>query len=537
MTDTRTAATGTVPAPRQADSGERVSTETLNSIATADRVQTRLGTMEFTDGVPSAQTVQQVYDNLDFTRAVDAFLLAFQGASLQALRNGFRAVGCADNQFMLFSGLMDSNSLFLTGNADTVYIWGFLDLHDGPMVIEVPPGSLGCIDDMWFRWVTDFGLPGPDRGTGGTYVVLPPDYDGPEPQGGVFVVRSRTFSVTVVGRCFLDHDDPAPPVATIRDSLKVYPYTPGGHGTSIASFLAGKTPLTGLTERTPATFVEGTGRAMNTIVPNDATFYDLLNDLVQEEPAAALDPEIAGHLAAIGILKGSPFEPDDRMRRILGEAVAAGNATARTIALRPRKDEGFYYYADTPTWFNPLFRGGYEFQTPPPRITPDGVEPFPDTGARMLNSRIAMLWIATGVTPAMCMRLTGVGSQYLLAGFDSAGEPFDGAQTYRLTLPPDIPAARFWSLTLYDNQTRSMLQTAQRFPRAGSQGYPTPAATANPDGSTTITIGPERPEEVAEGNWIQTAPGKGWFTLLRLYSPLQPFFDQTWRPSEFDRVD
>ena len=224
------------------------------------------------------------------------------------------------------------------------------------------------------------------------------------------------------------------------------------------------------------------------------------------------------------------------MRRILDEAVAAGNATARTIALRPRVEEGFHYYADSATWFNPLFRGGYEFQTPPPQITPDGVQLFPDTGARMLDSRVAMLWIATGVTPAMCMRLTGVGSQYLLASFDSAGEPFAGAQTYRLTLPSGIPAGRFWSLTLYDNQTRSMLQTAQRFPRAGSQGYPTPAATANPDGSTTITMGPERPDGVAGGNWIQTVPGKGWFTLLRLYSPLQPFFDQTWRPSEFDRA-
>ena len=124
--------------------------------------------MEFADGIPSAETVQQVYDHLDFTRGVDAFLLAFQGASMQALRNGFRAAGCADNQFMLFSGLMDSNSLFLTGNADTVYFWGFLNLHDRPMVIEVPPESLGTIDDMWLRWVTDFGLPGPDRGTGGT---------------------------------------------------------------------------------------------------------------------------------------------------------------------------------------------------------------------------------------------------------------------------------------------------------------------------------------------------------------------------------
>ena len=125
---------------------------------------------------------------------------------------------------------------------------------------------------------------------------------------------------------------------------------------------------------------------------------------------------------------------------------------------------------------------------------------------------------------------------YVFAFRDSDGNRLDGAKTYQVTLPPDIPAARFWSLTAYDTETRSMLHTPQRFPRAGSQSYPTPAATANRDGSTTVTFAPEHPSDSAEGNWIQTIEGKGWFPILRLYSPLQPFFDKSWRPSEIEPV-
>jgi hypothetical protein len=147
-----------------------------------------------------------------------------------------------------------------------------------------------------------------------------------------------------------------------------------------------------------------------------------------------------------------------------------------------------------------------------------------------------MFYTATAITPAMCMRLTGVGSQYLIANLDANGDPLDGARTYRVRLPKDIPAARFWSFTVYDNQTRSMLQTPQRYPRAGNQMYPSPAAEAETDGSTVVYFSPTQPEGVAPGNWIQTDPERGWFTVLRLYSPLQPFFDKTWRPGEIEAV-
>ena len=134
------------------------------------------------------------------------------------------------------------------------------------------------------------------------------------------------------------------------------------------------------------------------------------------------------------------------------------------------------------------------------------------------------------------MRLTGIGSQYLLNSFDADKNYFDGAKTYKITLPKGIPESNFWSITLYDNMTRSMLDTPQRFPRAGSQSYPSPAAEAGPDGATIVYFGPTQPAGVKRGNWIQTMPGKGWFVILRLYSPLEPFFDKSWRPSEIELV-
>jgi hypothetical protein len=255
---------------------------------------------------------------------------------------------------------------------------------------------------------------------------------------------------------------------------------------------------------------------------------------VQLEPAEALDPELAGQFAAIGIVKGEKFAPDARLRAILDGAVAVGNAAARTIGMGAHPGEGFRYYEDATAWWNMLFVGGFEFTNPPPEITADGVKPYPNKGARRLHSRTSMFYTATAITPAMCMRLTGVGSQYLIANVDPDGDPFDGARSYRLRLPKDIPAARFWSLTLYDNQTRSMLQTPQRYPRAGSQMYPSPAAEAEPDGSIVVYFSPSQPDGVAPGNWIQTDPEKGWFVVLRLYSPLQSFFDKTWRPGEIE---
>jgi len=502
------------------------------AITTPDKIETRIGTLEFKDGAPSAATAEKVLDSLNYIRGVDAFMNSFSGASAYAIRKGFQSIGAEDNTVVIFSELMDSNSLFLTANADTIYNLAILDLTKGPLVVEVPPKALGTLNDMWFGWIIDIGGPGPDRGQGGKYLILPPGYDGPLPDNGFFVGRSKTTHALYAVRAYLENNDPKPAVALIKDRLKIYPYTPGGYGTSIATALEGKVRLEADPPIPPTKFVEASGKSFNTIPPNDFSYFEMINELVQMEPATSTSPELLGQLAAIGIVKGKPFNPDVRMKKILADAAAVGNAAGRVFNWRAAEIPGWSLYPNS-MWANMLWEGGYDFENSPPAITREGYfKPSPPAGARTLNSRTAFYYGYTMDSPGMIMRLPNVGSQYLMGFTDADKNPYDGAKTYRVTLPKDIPAAAFWSFTLYDNQTRSMLQTPQRFPRAGSQTYPSPAAITDADGSTTIYFGPTKPADAKDGNWIQTMPGKGWFMLLRLYSPRESFFTQAWRPTE-----
>jgi hypothetical protein len=515
----------------------QVSDAERKSFITPDKVQTtRLGTLQFKDGAPDAATTQKLYDELDYIHAVDAFMSGYPLVSQIALRKGFIKAGINDNDVIVTPNLMDSKTLFLTANADTYYMWGYLDLTKGPIVVETPPGALGIFDDMAWKWICDFGLPGPDRGEGGKYLILPPGYNGKLPQGGYFIGRCNTWQVSFLGRCFLQNNDPKPVDELVKKTLKIYPYVPGSMGSSIGDYLNGTGDLGKLSTPVAPRFVDGTSKVMSTIPPSDYTYFELLNEVIQTQPAGSVDAEIAGQAAAVGIEKGKPFNPDARMKKILTEAAAVANATARAVTFNPRASEGFNYYDAPSNWVNSLFTGGYEFMTPPPEITKEGVKPFPSDGARKLDARTWFFYLATGITPAMCMRLENVGSQYLAVYLDNKNMPLDGGKTYKVTLPPNIPAARFWSFTVYDNQSRSMLETPQRYPRAGSQTYPSPAAKPNADGSTTVYFGPTQPNGVDRGNWIQTMPGKGWCALLRLYSPLKSFFDKSWRAGEVELV-
>lgn len=512
-----------------------VGDETLASMGAPDSVETRIGTLEFEDGAPSAATARKVYDALDFTRALNVYNNSFRGASALALKKGFEDVGAGSGDIIIFEELMDASSLFLTANADTVYYLGWIDLSKGPVVIDQPSGGLGAINDMWFQWVTDMGKPGPDRGLGGKYLIVGPGYDGPLPEGGYFVAHARTNNVLYALRAYLaDGKDPKPAVENIKENLKIYPYKPGSFGTSIAEALEGKVRLAGEPEVPEMKFIDVSGKAFNTIPPSDYGFFELINENVQAEPATSYDVELAGQLAAIGIVHGKTFAPDDRMKKILADAAAVGSAFGRSLQWHFADTHPEWAYYEGSSWSNMLFEGGALFETPPPAFEDGMFKPYPPTGARTLDSRTAFYYAYTLDSPAMIMRIPEVGSQYLMSFLDASNEPFDGARTYKVVLPKDIPAAAFWSFTLYDNQTRSMLQTPQKYPRAGSQSYPTPAAEAAEDGSTTIWFAPEQPEGVAAGNWIQTDPKKGWFTILRLYSPLPAFFDKSWRPSEIE---
>ncbi len=465
------------------------------SITTPESVDTPIGTLKFFDGFPDDATVQKVYDNLDFSRGVQAFMSGMPGASLVGMRTGFQKLGVINGNILIFENRLDSKSLFLTGNTDSVYFSTWLNLKDGPLVIESPPNVLAFLDDSWFQFVTDIGNAGRDKGKGGKYLVLPPDYKG-EVSEGYFVSRSRTYNLWLMGRGFMVNGDLKPAVEGIKKNLRIYPLAQA------------KNP--------PETkFINGSGVELNTVHANDFSYFEELNEVVQEEPSEALDAERLGLFASIGIEKGKPFAPDARMKKILTDAAAVGNATSRAILFRTRmKDAPFY---PDSAWVT-TFAGGYEFLSQP--------------GVRNLDARTMFHYYATGITPAMALKMVGIGSQYAAAFVDSEGKPLDGSKTYKIHLPPNIPAKDFWSFVIYDNQTRSMLQTDQQFPSIGSQ---TKGIVVNIDTSVDVWFGPTAPQGY-EANWVQTVPGKGWNVLLRLYGPLQPWFDKTWKPGEFELV-
>ena len=342
------------------------------AVTTPSSIETPLGSLEFNDGYPTAETARKLRDHLDYLHGVEAFMNSIQGVSTFALRKGFLEAGIMDGDVVICSELMDSRSLFLTANADTVYFCAFFDLSGGPLVLETPEDTLGIVDDMWFRWVTDFGLPGADRGQGGSYLLVGPGYDGPLPEGGHYVRHSRTNHVVMLGRAFINQNpgnDPAPTADRIKDQLKVYAYTPGGLGSSIGAYMTGRGPLGAPGQPASPRFVEGTGLPMQTVPPNDFGHYELLDELVQMEPVGALDVELAGQFDAIGIVKDEKFAPDERMRGVLDQAVAVGNAASRTLGLGAHPDDDYRYY-DNSAWWNMLFAGGFDFTEPAPGSPP-----------------------------------------------------------------------------------------------------------------------------------------------------------------------
>jgi hypothetical protein len=476
-------------------------------IMTPDKVESRLGELNFVDGVPTGETTQKLYDNLDYLRGVQVFLNFIPATSMEALRLGNADRGATKtNQIVILDQLADSNPLWLTANTDTVYLSGFLDLKaDGPTVVEIPPGcGPTTVNDAYFRFVTDMGGPGPDAGKGGKYLIVPTDYKGELPKdkkdgGDYFISRSPSQVNWLIARGFLKDGKPDAASKMFREGVKVYSLSKAANPPAME-------------------FINASKIAYNTIHANDFEFFEELDHVIQREPLEVFDAELRGLAASIGIVKGKKFAPDARMKKILTDAVTVGNATARAISFRNRDPRAPLY--PNSQWFTGFIANDYRW------LGGD------EMAGRDLDARTYFFYIATVNTPKMAARIPGKGSQYAFCTADSSGRPFDGAKNYKVNIPANVPAADFWSVVIYDPQTRSELQTSQPYP---SKNNKRDKLITNADGSVDLYFGPTAPTG-KEANWTQTVPKKGWFTLFRLYGPLDPWFDKQWKPGEIELV-
>ncbi|MCB0728115.1 MAG: DUF1254 domain-containing protein [Ignavibacteriae bacterium] len=473
----------------------KMTTEIAPGVEVPDKIESSIGSLNLNYGFPEEETVEKIYDNLDRSRALQAYLLAIPIVNQAGMRKSLLQYGPANSTDLIWENLVNPKTVELTANDNTVYSFVWLETKKGPLVIEIPPKVLGLIDNFWYKWVEDVGITGPDKGEGGKYLLLPPDYEGEIPSG-YHIVKSSTYGNWLAFRSFLVDGSPKPGVDLVKKYFKMYQLGEDASSSDVK-------------------FVNMSDISSNLIAPCDYSFWELLNEVIQEEPAEGSDPTTMGFFASIGIEKGKPFNPDPRMKKILEDAANIGAVTARSIAFNIR-DKDAYYYPDS-YWRLPFF-GGYKFESSP------GVSNF--------DGAIFFYYIATGVTPAMEEKMVGKGSQYPWACLDANGNRLEGGKNYKLNIPANVPAKDFWSVIVYDIQTRSMIQTDQTQPSVSSQnkGFKT-----NSDGSVDVYFGPKAPAGF-ENNWIQTIPDKGWFMILRLYGPLEPWFNKTWRPGEIELI-
>lgn len=483
-------------------------------IETPSSADTSIGTLRFFDGLPDAATVDTVYDYLDFSRAVRTYLQAMPAASMMALREGLYAAGLLPNYTVFVSkSLVDARSRFLTLDTETVYATAWISLKGGPIVVETPPRTVGVFVDTWQRHLADTGYPGPDRGRGGRYVIVPPGYAGYVPESQ-FAVRSRTFGVWMLLQGFLVDGSTRQAVDNFESELKIYPLKES--------------------ERPPPNqFVDMSALPINTIAPNDASYFESVDRLLQEEPRESQDPELLGLLASIGIEKDRKFEPTPALKATLAEAASVGDVTVRALLFGDRNPA-------------PRVREGSRWRVDAMPESDD----FVRAGARDLDARPAYRYYATAHMPRVADSILGRRYESAAVFADDQGRPLDGGRSYTLTLPAEVPASTFWSVVAYDNQTRSMVQTDQRFPSAGTAQTSLPdrdPPAQNEDGSTTLYFGPKPPPKGRQGrlrrgqsrtaNWIQTAPGRGWNAVLRLYGAEDAWTDRSWVPGEIIRAD
>jgi hypothetical protein len=444
-------------------------------------------------GVPNDATAKRLLDQLDYQRAVQMYLWALPAVGTEQYRLGDAKVmggGSDDGKVGYLGSLLKSTLLHLTGNPDSMYIDYFFDTHNGPIALELPAELPGFLDDMWEMPVIDLIAP---VSPSGKYLIVPPGWQGEAPEGFV-IARPKTYTSWALLRGGVGHDgSTTAAVDTMKEHLKIYPMSEIGK------------------PHQDLQFIDISDSGADRLPPDGLRYFEVLGGLVSSEHPNMQDPYVMGMLKGLGMEPGKPFQPDNRMKHILGCAADMGRAMASSIA----------FYRTEPRWRDRAFVQAFIGGSPE----------FIVDGASLHDARAFFFYMACGTSKLMTSTTPDVGQAYPSGVRDGKGDLFDGGKTYKLHLPPNIPAKLYWSITLYDTVTRSILENGTPAARISTFTGP----VANADGSFDLYFGPKAPAG-REKNFVQTVPGKGWFFLFRLYGPEQAYFDDKWKPDDLVEI-
>jgi len=471
-------------------------------------IETRIGTLELQSDYLTPETAQKLKDELFFQRAIQVYQLAYPAIGGAGIFYEQDKVGATAGDILYWTDFMNSDIELLTGNTSVLYLLTLQDLSNGPLIIHVPTGNLqGHADNIYQQVITDYGIVGPNEGNEASFLILPPNYDGEIPPifngetENYFVEQSDTMQFLAMGRVFVNAPDKAAAEKLIT-SYNIY-------------------NLSEIDDPPKAKFIDVSGESLKLSHPSTEGFWEFLHEVYSKETIVRdEDKNLIGLMNAIGIVPGEPFAPDERSKTLLDEAAVIADLMTRNLAYDSPVKESFIYYPDK-NWElgfmtkNPIFED--------------------ERGATMIESRLSYTYQAITTADAMVLDLVGKGSKYLMNYRDADENFLSGSNTYYLQIPADVPAENFWSLVLYDAETRSMIKNDVQ-PLPAIRSLDSDMLIQNEDGSYDVYMGPEAPDGY-ENNWVKTNDGDGFFVLFRFYSPTEAYYDKSWQLPMIEKLE
>jgi hypothetical protein len=457
-----------------------------SSTGQVTQYETRSGVLAFeSHGYPTQETVALVQDEVDYQRAVQAYIHWLPAVGIMQWRNGHYKLGGRAGDWTVYA-TTESKMPIITANDTTTYTVTFAELEDtdGLLVVEVPAGPTGgLVNDLWQRPVTDLGMTGPEQGEGATFLVVLAGTPVPKDHEADYVVVSET-STLLIGTRILSTDPEE--AQRLLKAHKIHAY--------------GEEPDNRIIE---APHSEWAGWQ-----PRGLDYWRVVHQAIQLNSTNERDMFMMEGLKNLGIERGKPFAPSPEQAQILEEAALVGETWAMANSFSKRSPVKHW---DEPNsqWQYILF-----LEEPLTQMKADYGE---------MDARSAYTYEAITIAKGNTMEIVDAGIQYLASYKDDAGLWLDGAKTYELIVPKDVPALNFWSVVLYDNDTRCMIDNAAGKAEINSRMD----VVYNDDGSATLTFSPTEPAS-GEANWIQTNPDEGFFIYFRWYAPRQAFFDRSW---------